>query len=128
MAPERFGEGEPDHRADVYALACVLHQCLTGQLPFPGQNVEQQVAGHLTTPPPRPSAIAVGVPQAFDDVIAAGMAKNPAERYATTRELAQAAQAALTTRTHQPSPPKPPLATTEANAWHVPHTRVGRRS
>ena len=72
MAPERFGTGEADHRSDVYALACVLHQCLTGQLPFPGQSVEQQVAGHLTTPPPRPSAIDGGVPQAFDDVIAAG--------------------------------------------------------
>lgn len=97
MAPERFGVGEADHRSDVYSLACVLHECLTGQLPFPGKNVEQQVAGHLTTPPPQPSAITVGVPQAFDidDVIAAGMAKNPDERYATTRELAQSVQAAL---------------------------------
>ena len=93
----------------MYALACVLHQCLTGQLPFPGQSVEQQVAGHLTTPPPRPSAIAAGVPQAFDDVIAKGMAKNPDERYATTRELAQAAQAALMAP-REPSPHPTPVA------------------
>ena len=109
MAPERFGIGEPDHRSDVYALACVLHQCLTGQLPFPGQSVEQQVAGHLTTPPPRPSAINSGVPQEFDDVIAKGMAKNPDERYATTRELAQAAQAALM-GTREPTPHPTPVA------------------
>ena len=108
MAPERFGTGEPDHRADVYALACVLHQCLTGQLPFRGQNVEQQVAGHLTTPPPRPSAINSGVPQAFDDVIAKGMAKNPDERYGTTRELAQAARAALI-GIREPTPPPTPV-------------------
>ena len=108
MAPERFGAGEADHRADVYALACVLHQCLTGQLPFPGQNVEQQVAGHLTTPPPRPSAINSGVPQAFDDVIAKGMAKNPDERYTTTRELAQSAQAALR-GTREPIPQLTPV-------------------
>jgi serine/threonine protein kinase len=103
MAPERFGTGEADHRSDVYALACVLHQCLTGQLPFAGQNVEQQVAGHLTTPPPQPSAIAPGVPHAFDGVIAVGMAKNPDERYTSTRELAQAAQAALM-GTREPAP------------------------
>jgi serine/threonine-protein kinase len=110
MAPERFGTGEADHRSDVYSLACVLHQCLTGHLPFPGQSVEQQVAGHLTTPPPRPSAINSDVPQAFDDVIAAGMAKNPDERYTTTRELAQAAQAALI-GTREPTPhPTPATA------------------
>ena len=107
MAPERF-TGEADHRSDVYALACVLHQCLTGQLPFPGQNVEQWVAGHLMTPPSRPSAINSGVPEAFDDVIATGMAKNPDERYKTTRELAQAAQAALI-GTREPTPPPTPV-------------------
>jgi serine/threonine protein kinase len=57
MAPERFGDGEPDPRSDVYALTCVLHQCLTGQRPFPGDSVEKQVAGHLSKPPPQPSTV-----------------------------------------------------------------------
>lgn len=95
MAPERFGMGEPDPRSDVYALACVLHQTLTGYRPFPGDSVEQQVAGHLSTPPPRPSDLNPTVPQAFDAVIANGMAKNVDQRYSTAAELAVAARAAL---------------------------------
>lgn len=95
MAPERFRTGTADARADVYALTCVLHQALTGQQPFPGESLEQIAAGHMFDPPPRPSAIRGSVPAAMDDVIATGMAKDPDERYATTRALAQAARAAL---------------------------------
>jgi serine/threonine protein kinase len=47
-APERFS-GAGDSRADVYSLACVLHKCLTGQQPYPGDTFEEQRAGH---PPP----------------------------------------------------------------------------
>lgn len=95
MAPERFRTGTADSRADVYALTCVLHQALTGQQPFPGESLEQIATGHMFDPPPRPSAIQASVPAAMDDVVATGMAKDPDERYATTRDLAQAARAAL---------------------------------
>ncbi|MFI5510828.1 serine/threonine-protein kinase [Mycobacterium sp. NPDC051804] len=102
MAPERFSTGDADARSDIYALACVLYECLTGSRPFPGDSMEQQVAGHLATPPPRPSV--TGAPAKFDDVIATGMAKDPKARYPTTVQLARAARDAITSPMANPLP------------------------
>ena len=115
MAPERFSARDADARADIYALACVLYECLTGSRPFPGDGLEQQYGGHVATPPPRPSTTAPTVPAAFDEVIATGMAKDPDDRYAATVALARAAQDAITTPIPRaaptvapPPPPEPP--------------------
>ena len=94
MAPERFEGGPVDARADVYALTCVLHECLTGQRPYQADSLEQQIAGHMMAPPPRPSDSDPKL-AAFDEVIAKGMAKKPAKRFQTGAELAAAAQRAL---------------------------------
>jgi serine/threonine-protein kinase len=102
MAPERFSKGVGDARADVYSLACVLYQSLTNQVPFPGESLEQIVAAHMFSPPPKPSAIHDGIPLAMDEVIATGMAKDPDHRYQSAKELAQAARAALTGLATQP--------------------------
>ncbi len=120
MAPERLSTDSSDARADVYALTCVLHECLTGSQPFPGDSVERQIAGHLTLPPPRPSTLRPGIPPHLDQVIATGMAKNPEHRYATTRDLAVAARAALAT----PAAPVPaaPAAPTAVGTWAPPAT------
>jgi predicted Ser/Thr protein kinase len=107
MSPERLNTGHADARADIYALTCVLHEALTGQRPYPGDSLEQQIVGHLTTPPPRPSAVQPGVPQPLDAVIAKGMAKNPDQRYATTVELARAARDATTVPLPRPGPTAP---------------------
>ncbi|BBY36866.1 hypothetical protein MMAN_10000 [Mycobacterium mantenii] len=94
MAPERFSSDEVTSRADVYALACVLYECLTGIPPYGADSTGALVTAHMMQPIPKPSAH--GVSRAFDAVIAAGMAKDPGERYATAGALADAAHKALT--------------------------------
>ncbi len=95
MAPERFSNSEVTYRADIYALACVLHECLTGVQPYPADSVSVLITAHLMQPIPHPSAVRPGVPQAFDAVISRGMAKDPKDRYATAGDLAAAAHDAL---------------------------------
>ncbi len=94
MSPERFEGGEIDPRSDVYALTCVLYECLTGSRPYPVDSLEQQIARHINAPAPKPSAIDPKL-AAFDEVIAKGMAKKPGQRYQTAGELAAAARTAL---------------------------------
>ena len=94
MAPERFEAGQVDARSDVYALTCVLYELLTGSRPYPADSLEQQIAGHMMAPLPRPSDTDPRL-AAFDSVIAKGMAKKPAKRYQSAGELAVAARRAL---------------------------------
>jgi len=104
MAPERFTSQEVDGRADVYSLACVLHECLTGEPPFGTREIPALIYAHLNSSPPSASDLAEGIPPALDDVIARGMAKDPADRFATAGQLAAAVRQALQAETAPGSP------------------------
>jgi hypothetical protein len=87
VSPEQARGEAADVRSDVYALAGVLYECLTGQIPFPRPTEERALMAHLTDPPPRPTDLRPDLPPAIDEVIAKGMAKDPDERYSSASEL-----------------------------------------
>lgn len=95
MAPERFTTGRVGPQTDVYSLACLLYECLTGQPPFEGADPGELKSAHLLSPAPRPSIMRRGVGRAFDDVIARGMAKQREARFASAGDLARAASEAV---------------------------------
>ncbi|MQY29617.1 protein kinase domain-containing protein [Nocardia aurantia] len=95
MAPEGFDAGPVSGHADTYALAGILHECLTGTTPFPARSRSELIRAHLSEPPPRASLQRREIPAAVDAVIAHAMEKKPTDRYGSTGEFAGAARAAV---------------------------------
>jgi serine/threonine protein kinase len=94
-APEQIQGNQVDARADVYALGCVLYQCLTGRTPFPKDTEIAVIYAHLMEPPPAVSTVCPDLPETLDAVFATAMAKHPDVRFKTCTALADAALAAL---------------------------------
>jgi serine/threonine protein kinase len=97
-APEQIEGQEVDGRADVYALACVLYECLTGEPPFHRPSEVAVLNAHLHAPPPKLTGAAPDLPAALEPVIAKALSKSPLDRYGGCGELVAAARAAASER------------------------------
>ncbi|HET9620202.1 MAG TPA: protein kinase, partial [Kofleriaceae bacterium] len=96
MSPEQCrGLPDIDHRADIYALACVTFHLMAGRPPFDGEGMGDLIAAHITEAPPALSSLVPGVPPSVDALLLRCMAKDPAQRYQTMTELAAAITAVL---------------------------------
>ncbi len=98
IAPEQIKGELISERTDLYSLACVLYQCLTGRVPFQKDLDAAVIWAHVEEQAARPSSINPSLPAGVDDVLLKALAKDPAERYATCREFVEAAHEALTPR------------------------------
>ena len=90
IAPEQI-QGKPvDGRADLYALGCVLYECLTGVVPYPREETSALMWAHMHDATPSVTALRPDLPPQIDAVVAKAIAKQPEDRYSTCRELAMA--------------------------------------
>jgi hypothetical protein len=91
MSPEQaFAEHDVDGRSDIYSLACVLFEMLTGQPPFVGPGAQAVLALHAMEAVPSITSIRPTVPEWVEDAITRALAKARADRFATGEELIQA--------------------------------------
>jgi serine/threonine-protein kinase len=133
VAPEQIDGAAPEGRADQYALACVLFECLTGHPPFPRDQEVVVMWAHLQDEPPAVTADRPDLPGAVDAVLTRALAKAPADRFPSCRAMVQTARAAATgrepvTQRVAPAPAKTPARPTRTAAAPWPSGRRFRRA
>ena len=144
-APEQVEGKQVDGRTDIYALGCVLFECLTGRPPFHKEEGVAVIMAHLREPAPTVSSLRPDCPPALDRVVAKTLAKSPDDRFQTCDELIDALQRATPAPSGQftetasaasipvadtiPPPPEPPAeaagdaATATARIGHAAGSR-----
>jgi len=110
MSPEQAtGDRMLDGRSDVYSLAAVLYEMLTGEPPLTGPTVQAVIAKLITEQPTRIRTVRSTVPEGMDEAVLRALAKVPADRFPTAGEFVQALTNAATTG-RLPSVAAPPPA------------------
>src|SRR6185503_11189317 len=89
MPPEQAAGQVVDERADVYALGAILYRLLSGQAPFSGASSQQVLRQVLTEKPAPLARLEPGVPEELLAIVSRAMAREPAQRYTTAKELAE---------------------------------------
>ncbi len=90
MSPEQAQGSDIDSRSDVYGLGVIVYQMLSGQQPYSADTPMGIVVKHITEPVPEILDLIPNLPHEVDNIIKTAMAKDKANRYATTVELAKA--------------------------------------
>jgi serine/threonine-protein kinase len=97
MSPEQtVGDANVDARSDIYSLACLLFEALSGAPPFRGGTSADVARRRLTEAAPRLRTSGSDVPAPIDEAVAKALARDPKERFSTAEEFASALSAPLT--------------------------------
>ena len=90
MSPEQGMGSQVDQRTDIYSLAVILYEMLTGQVPYQADTPMAVVMKHIHEPLPLPTEVNPSISQAVERVVLKGMAKDPDDRYKTAGDLISA--------------------------------------
>jgi serine/threonine protein kinase len=108
MSPEQItGAADVDARADLYGLACVTYEMLTGRPPFVGGSVVQLLQGHLSLPPDPPSRHRKSIGPAIDAALLKALGKTASARQATVDQFVADLVAESPPPGADPTPPAP---------------------
>jgi serine/threonine-protein kinase len=122
MSPEQ-ARGEPvTPQSDLYSMGVVLFEMLTGQLPFLGDTPTAILVKHIREPAPRLAQLRPGSPPELEELLERALAKDPAQRFASASEFAEAVDGLLLTL------PSDPGTTTRRTALPAPADSVSATS
>jgi serine/threonine-protein kinase len=108
MSPEQAsGESHIDGRSDLYSLACVVYEMLSGEPPITGATAQAIIAKRLMSPVPRLSTLRE-VPASIEAAVTRALARTPADRFTTCGEFIDALRASTGERNPSRSSPTPP--------------------
>jgi hypothetical protein len=123
MAPEQaMGLKDVDHRVDIYALAVVLFECLTGTLPFEADSELRLIQMQAHAPPPDIIDRAPWITRPVADVVRKALAKRPEDRFNTGAELVKALETAYRESKGHLAAPRAP-ATPAVSTFTAPSLR-----
>lgn len=110
MSPEQANGTQIDGRSDIYSLGVVLFELITGREPYQAETPMALLLKHLNEPMPPARDFRDGVPESVEHVLSKSTAKDPDERYSSTKEMSDEFEQALRSNnvTQQSSPTKTP--------------------
>jgi beta-lactam-binding protein with PASTA domain len=89
LSPEQARGSMATNQSDIYAVGIILYEMLTGNVPFDGESAVTIALKHFQEEIPSVKAFDPGIPQSLENVVRHATAKDPADRYKTTEEMAE---------------------------------------
>jgi protein kinase-like protein len=127
ISPEQIRGQPASKQSDIYALAAVLYECLSGVVPYPKDSEAAVLYAHMSEQPPLLTETRPELPAALDAVVRKAMSKDPEDRHEWASELMRDAEEAFSRKTRAAMTPPGPVETPEEVGIRAPEVEVGTR-